>query len=198
MSKKENNEITVKIKGNLENLYSILQNKQFKIIEKFSLDDTYFIPENLEIDKLSTREILSKAVLIRENIHEEPEAYCEKTLTLKKKEFDINGNIINQRTVDCEIVKSEEAKDFIKLIGYREIMNIKENDVVYEKDGFGLAVKNIENGEKLIEVETNLKNPNFDTIEKVKKKIVEIDIPIYLDDFFVKKAEIELDKRLKR
>lgn len=191
MSKKENNEITVKIKGTLENLYNILEKKQFKIIEKFSLDDTYFIPQNLNFDKLSTREILSKAVLIRD-------VKNKRKLTFKKKEIDLEGNIISQEEINCEVFNIEDARNFMKAIGYYEIMRIKENDIVYGKNGFELAVKDIENAEKLIEVETNLENPQFDTIEKVKKKIVEIDIPIYLNDFFVKKAEIELDKILKR
>ncbi len=55
-----------------------------------------------------------------------------------------------------------------------------------------------ENGDKLIEIETNLQNPKFDTIEKLKQKMMEIDIPVYLDNYFVKKAEIALDRVLKR
>ena len=165
--------------------------KSIKIIEKFSLDDTYFIPQNLNFDKLSTREILSKAVLIRD-------VKNKRKLTFKKKEIDLEGNIISQEEINCEVFNIEDARNFMKAIGYYEIMRIKENDIVYGKNGFELAVKDIENAEKLIEVETNLENPQFDTIEKVKKKIVEIDIPIYLNDFFVKKAEIELDKILKR
>ena len=33
-------------------------------------------------------------------------------------------------------------------------MNIKEDDIVYEKDGFELAIKDIKNGDNLIEIET--------------------------------------------
>ena len=32
------------------------------------MDDTYFIPKEIELDKLSTRNILSKAVLVRDII----------------------------------------------------------------------------------------------------------------------------------
>lgn len=193
MGRKESNEITVKIKGTLEELYKILEKKQFQITEKFSINDTYFIPQNLDIDKISTREILSKAVLVRDITRRIPIKKSEKTLTFKKKEIDLDGNIINQNSIDCEVLNIEDAKNFMKAIGYKSIMTIKEEDIVYEKDGFELAVKDIENGDKLIEVETN---EQFSTIEELKQKITQENIPIYENDYFVKKAEIELSRIL--
>ena len=74
-------------------------------------------------------------------------------------------------------------------------MNIKENDVVYEKDGFQLAIKDIKNGDNLIEIETE-ETKDLDSIEKLIQKVNEIEIPIYTDNYFVKKAEIELEKKL--
>ena len=74
-------------------------------------------------------------------------------------------------------------------------MNIKEEDIVYEKDGFELAIKNINNGDKLIEIE---ETEELNTIEKLIQKVNEIGIPIYTDNYFVKKAEIELDKILNK
>ena len=76
-------------------------------------------------------------------------------------------------------------------------MNIKEDDIVYKKDGFKLATKDIKNGDKLIEIEME-ENEELDTIEKLIQKINEIEIPIYTNNYFVKKAEIELNKILKR
>lgn len=198
MGKKESNEITVKIKGTLQDLYTILEEKHFKKIEMFSINDTYFIPQNLEMNKMSTREILTKAVLVRDITRKMPEMKYERTLTVKKKEIDLDGNIINQSSIDCEVLDIEIAKSFVEAIGYKSIMTIREDDIVYEKDDFELAIKNIVNGDKLIEIETNDKNPAFNTIEKLKRKLTEIDIPIYEDNYFVKKAEIELDKILGR
>lgn len=198
MGKKESNEITVKIKGTLQDLYTILEEKHFKKIEMFSINDTYFIPQNLEMNKLATREILTKAILVRDITRKMPEMKYERTLTVKKKEIDLDGNIINQSSIDCEVLDIGIAKSFVEAIGYKSIMIIREDDIVYEKDDFELAIKNIVNGDKLIEIETNDKNPAFNTIEKLKRKLTEIDIPIYEDNYFVKKAEIELDKILGR
>ena len=58
---------------------------------------------------------------------------------------------------------------------------------------FELAIKNVINGDNLIEVETDDK---CETIEKLIEKINKINIPINIDNYFVKKAEIELEKIL--
>ena len=77
-------------------------------------------------------------------------------------------------------------------------MNIKERDIVYGKNDFEIAIKDIKNGDNLIEVETVSNNVNIDTIEKLKKQIIKLQIPVDTSNFFVKKAEIELDKMIKR
>ena len=196
MSLKESNEITVKIKCELNEFYKIVEGKGFKIIDKFSMDDTYFIPEEVDLDKINTRDILSKAVLVRDIIGKMSNRRT-KLITFKIKNFDESGNILNQEAVNCDILEIEDAKKLLKAIGYKEIMNIKEDDVVYEKDGFQLAIKDIKNGDNLIEIETE-ENENLDNIEILIRKVNEIDIPIYKDNYFVKKAEIELNKVLNR
>ena len=196
MSLKESNEITVKIKGNLKEFYKIIESKNFKIVDKFSMNDSYFIPEKLKLSEMSTREILSNAILIRD-IRDKISGEIVKKITFKIKQFDEDGNIVNQSAINCNVYEVEEAKKLFEAIGYKQIMNIYEEDIVYEKDGFQLAIKDIKNGEKLIEVETE-KSEELNTIDKLIKKINEINIPIYTDNYFVKKAEIELDKILGR
>ena len=72
-------------------------------------------------------------------------------------------------------------------------MNIREYDIVYGKGNLQLAIKDIENGYKLIEIECN---SELDTIEKLEKEINRLELPIETDNYFVKKAEIELKKVL--
>ena len=192
MSLKENNEITLKIKCELNEFYEIMKKKGFKVINKFRLDDTYFIPKDLKLNKTNIRYILSKAVLVRD-ITDEISDEKTKLITFKIKEFDENGKILNQESVNCKIYDIEDAKKLLKAIGYKEIMNIIEDDVVYEKEGFEIAIKDIKNGDNLIEIETS-DNEELDTIEKLIKKVNELEIPVYTDNYFVKKAEVELEK----
>ena len=194
MSIKESNEITVKIKGSIENLYKILEERNYKIVDKFYMDDYYYIPANLEIEKMTTREILAKAVIVR-NIKNEMYDRCNKKITFKIKEIDDKGNILKQEALNCEVVNTDDAKKLLRAIGFREIMNIKENDVVYEKDKIPLAIKEIINGDNLIEIETEDRD-GFRTTEELKKTVNGLDIPIETNNYFVKKAEIELSKVL--
>ncbi len=193
MGVKESNEITVRIKGSLESLYEQLKEKGFKKVEEFSLNDIFFIPADLEIEKLTPRQILSKALLVREIKDKEK---ISKKITFKNKNFDEEGNIVSQSSINCDILSIEDAKKLLEAIKYKEIMKINENDIVYEKDGFEIAIKDIENGDNLIEIETE-DNEEMDSVEKLKNKLEQIDIPIYKDDYFIKKAEIELEKVLK-
>ena len=189
------NEITVKLKCSIEEICNLLENKNFKIVEKFILEDTYFIPKELDIKDMTNREILSRALLLRDITDFIPKRKVIK-LTFKSKQIDEQGNILSQSKVDCEILDTETGKSFVEAIGYRKLMNIKENDIVYEKDNLNIAIKDIENGDKLIEVEIVEGNNELDTIEKIKQKISELQIPIDTNDYFIKKAEIELAKVL--
>ena len=79
---------------------------------------------------------------------------------------------------------------------YKQLIVIREKTLVYGKGELKLAIKDIENGENLIEIETVENFPELDSIEKIKQKIKGLQIPIDTNDYFVKKAEIELKKIL--
>ena len=194
MSIKEENEITVKVICSKNELLKSLVDKGFKEGRTFSLDDYYFIPNNLDIENMTTRDIVSKSVIIRYIVNERK---IRQVITFKIKDINDNDDIINQQAISCDISNIEEAKKLFETIGYYEIMNIKENDIVYSKNGLELALKFINNGEILIEIETE-PNTEWDTIEKIKNIISTLELPIEKDKYFVKKAENELNRILGR
>lgn len=190
-----NNEITVKLNCSIKEFCDLLENKKFAVVQKFTLNDTFFIPKDLDLNNMSHREILSKAVILRDIKEFMPEQNIIK-LTFKSKQIDERENILSQSKVDCEILDVEKGRTFIEAIGYKKLMNIKENDTVYEKDDLQIEIKDIENGDNLIEVETVDDNNELNSIDKIKQKIRELNIPIDTNDYFIKKAEIELAKIL--
>lgn len=194
------NEITVRITCTLQEMCNILKNKGFSIVDKYNLEDIYYTKKDVHISKENAREILKKCVLIRKVTQFIPQdfkkSYTELKLTLKNKQIDNDGTIIKQEKIECKIKDTEQGKEFIKALEYKELMTIKEKDIVYEKDHLKLAIKDIENGENLIEIETIEDNSDFDTTDKLIKKINELKIPINTEDYYVKKAEIELKKSL--
>ena len=199
MGIKQENEITMKVNCEMKELCKILENKGFKIVDKFTMNDIFMIPNALkpQIKDLTSREILKEAILIRD-IEDQISDNKTKKITFKKKEFSKDGDILSQEAINCDILNIDEAVNFFQAIHYYKIMNIKERDIIYGKNDFEIAIKDIKNGDNLIEVETVSNNVNIDTIEKLKKQIIKLQIPVDTSNFFVKKAEIELDKIIKR
>lgn len=55
---KENNEITLRIKGSLENFERELEEKGYEKSRHFILDDVYMIPKDLNIEKMSKSNLI--------------------------------------------------------------------------------------------------------------------------------------------
>ena len=64
------------------------------------------------------------------------------------------------------------------------------------KEDLKIAIKTLEDGNNLLEVETIENNNSLDTVDKLKQKIIELDLPQEKSDFLIKKAEIKLKKIL--
>ena len=185
------NEITVRLKCNIKEMCNLLENKNFIVTDEYCLNDTYFIPKELDLENITHREIISKAIILREITETMSNQQIVK-LVFKTKQIDINGDILSQKKYECEILNVKDGETFINSIGYKKLMTIKEYDKSYERDDFKITIKDVENGEKLIEIETVEDNKELDTIEKIKNKVNQLELPLDTNDYFVKKAEIAL------
>lgn len=146
---------------------------------------------------MSTREIVSKAVIIRK-VDDITKQEISSDLLYKIKKFNEKGEILEQKNIRLKVLDCEEAEKFLQAIGYRKIMNIIEEDYEYKKENFSFITKNVKNGDKMIEVETEANNSSMDTIDKLKKFLESENLPLDYSDLFVKKAEVELDRILGR
>ena len=184
MGIKQENEITMKVNCGIKELCKILEDKGFKVVDRFTMNDIFMVPNTLKtkIKDLTSREILKDAILIRD-IENQFKGSRNKKITFKKKEFNKNGDILSQESINCDILNIDEAVNLFKAINYYRIMNIIEKDIVYEKDNFEIAIKDIENGDNLIEVETISNNSNIDTIEKLKTQIINLQIFVDTSNF---------------
>ena len=183
---KQENEITIRILCSKEELIKHLEEKGLKKGRKFRLDDHYLIPKKLKIEELTAREILSKAVIIR-NIDNDGKKVNK--ITFKKKNINEKGEIVSQTATSCEVFDYTEGIRLFEELEYYEIMNIIEDDIIYYNDKIELAIKDIYNGDLLIETETN---ENIKKIEELKEIIEKLEIPFEKENYFVKKAEERL------
>ena len=185
---KQENEITIRILCSKEELIKHLEEKGLKKGRKFRLDDHYLIPKILKLEELTIREILSKAVIIR-NIDNDGKKVNK--ITFKKKNINEKGEIVSQTATSCEVIDYTEGIRLFEELGYYEIMNIIENDIIYYNDKIELAIKDIYNGDLLIETETN---ENIKKIDELKEIIESLEISFEKENYFVKKAEERLGK----
>lgn len=193
-------EITVRITCSLQKLYNILESKGFLLVDKYNLEDTYYISKDIDVKEQNMKKILERCILIRKVEQFIPSNFIKSynivKLTLKSKKIADDGTIIGQDKSECQIKEAKEGKNFLEELRYKELMTIKEKAKVYCKDEFELVVKEVEDIDNLIEVETVRSNIELNSIEKLKEKINKLQIPIDTNDYFVKKAEIKLKKFL--
>lgn len=191
IKQEQENEITIRITCSEQELIKHLETLKFIKGRKFTLDDYYLIPKSLNFKKMTAREILAKSVIIRNTNND---GKREQKITIKNKNINERGEILNQKKTNCKIIDYKEGIKLFEELGYYQIMNIKERDVIYFKENIELAIKILEKDNILIEIETNDK---YTTIEELKKIVNDLNIAFEKGNYFVKKAEEKLNKILK-
>lgn len=190
MSIGNQNEITVRVTCSKEELEAKLVKQGFKEVHKYRTTDIFLIPKDIDIYKENTRYILSRAILLRDSVGITVDRH-RKRITFKSKNIAENGEILSQYSVNCDVVNLEEAEELFNHIGYRRIMKIDEEHISFKKDNLKLVIKCRSNKNILIEIETN---ESYKTTQEIKNAIDKIDIPFDHSNYYVKKAEEELEK----
>ncbi len=185
------NEITVEVDTSLDELISILENNEFKLKEAYDLNDIYLINKNdKEGNYLS---MLNKCVLIRDIIEENKET---KMLTYKYKEYNENKEITKQGKVKVKIDDIDNSKLLFEKLGFEELIRINDHMLVYATDKDELVIQNVNDKHIYIEIEDKCDYADrfYNSIDEMKEVITNNSIPIKGNNFFVKKAEIELQE----
>ena len=188
------NEITIEVDTTKEELEKILEENNFKIKEQYDLIDIYMLQNDVQINN-NYLEILKKCLIIRNII---TDTKNKKQITYKYKEYNNNGEIIKQRKIDCSINSIEEAINLLEAIGYHRLIEINDHIVVYANDITEFAVQYVNNKHIYIEIKDkcNYIDRYYESIEEMKEDINKYNIPIKNNDYFVKKAEIELKEKI--
>lgn len=195
MALKEDNEITVKINATKKQMLDLFNLKEFELKNIHYLEDFFYVPKTLNIKNMTTREILSNAVLIRDlyNASGDKPVVKNRCLCYKHKVFNDKDEIVSQKKYNVDIQSIEDAKQFLNAIGYVFILNIREYEYQFEKDGLMFELKDVINGDLIMEIET-VKNSKFNSIEAIKSYLIKLEFPIDYSNLFVKKAETQLEK----
>lgn len=190
MSYKEGNEITVRVQCSEKDLIKILKKDNFVLKSEYYAKDIFLIPKNIDISRTATRKILNRAIILREFQGISSNKHKMK-ITFKHKDINEKGEILSQNSTNCEVTNIHDAQKLFESIGYKELMIIEEKHFAYYKNEFEIIVKIISDDNILIESELN---EYYKTIDELKNVISTTKIPFDKSNYFVKKAEEELDK----
>ena len=183
---KTENEVTLKINCSKDNFINYLINKGFIQKYNYFIDTNYMIPNNIDIFACNNRDILKNAILIR-NINNQ-----HKYIVYKQKSINKSGEILYQSQSKCEILDIKQAIYLFEKVGYTNLFSIYQKIYDYENaQGFSIGLQDVKDQDIYIEIETN---DEFNTINKIKSEVLKLALPVDLSDWYIKKAEIMLDK----
>ena len=187
------NEITVRILCTKAELIRSLEDAGYRLTSIGTLDDIYFLPGGYDAS-LTPRKNLEKAVLLRK-VTEDGKTITE--LVHKKKQIAPDGTILSQQKSACEVTDGKQAAELLRSMGYEPHIRIEERNMVYEKDGPGIVIKDVKDLGLLAEIETREGTP-FDTIDNLIGLVTDLRIPIVPGEYFVKKAELACETLLRK
>ncbi len=183
-------EITVKVNNSLEQVDSILKEQGFKIIRNSRIEDKYMSNQFGKLTKDNILDILKSCVLIRFLNVSNGEVF--KRITYKNKAY--NGStVISEEKINITIDNIEKAKKIFEKLGFKKIVEVNYDVIVYEKNGIELAFQNVENLGLLLEYENTNDYTEFsnEIIIKEKEKMLDEIKRLKIDienDYDVKKA----------
>lgn len=187
---KMENEITVLVNCDYETLDKELKDNGFEIKEKYNVSDIYMIDSNINIDNYPNLEVLSKCILVREIYG------IKKILLYKYKKYADNGDIIEQGKVECPVADISKAILFMESINYKELFKIFDECIVYANRDTEIIVEMVNNEYIFIEMEQtgDYIDKKYETIDEMKKQLDKFNLDYNKSNYFVKKAEIMLEK----
>ncbi len=157
-------EITTRLLEDLNSVSKKLIDLGFTKIRTSFIDDIYMCPSLNGISKNNIPQYLKKCVLIRQlNVGEK----IFKKLTYKNKIFN-NGMILSEEKINVDINDINKAKDLFLALNFEELVRVKYECIVYEKDGLELAFQEVEDLGLLLEYE-NKNDFEFSDDELIKE-----------------------------
>jgi adenylate cyclase class IV len=184
------NEITVEVDTNYANLLKILNANNFNLLDDYQINDIYMINDSTD-KSLDALDLLKNCILIRDIITKEKEI---KMITYKYKKYNNKREIIKQGKINCHISSLVEAKELFQQISYKEFIKINDHIIVFGNVTDEFAIELVNDKHIYIEIEQNCNriNKKYLDIEEMKMAIKKYNIPIKNNNYFVKKAEIEI------
>ncbi len=162
-------EITTRVTEPLNTVEEKITKLGFKKIRTSRIDDIYMCPVVEAITKDTISNNLAKCVLIRQLDTGEQ---IFKMLTFKNKVFN-NGMTISEEKISLDIHDVNKAKELFLALNFKELIRVKDNCIIYEKDGLELAFQQVDGLGLLLEYENvnDFEGVDDEKIKTIKKEM---------------------------
>ena len=190
---KEELEICAKVLVPFKEIIDDMLNKGFHVQEDFILNDIYMILNDEEVSLEKIDRLLANYVLVRETVGKRI------MLVIKKKEIHDKGEIINQKSIKCPITNVSDGYNFMKELGFKKLIEIKDHNVLLSNGKNEIYVQDIEGLGVYVEMEQKnllLSNNNGNSIEEMINTLKGYNLKIDDSNFFAKKSYDMLKKML--
>lgn len=147
-------EITVQVFENYNEIHEKLTNQGFMVCDKFIANDFYF--SKYPIEKLKTMEyidIMNNTIIVRKFFNDEI-VYVEE-ITFKKKELDLNNNVISEEKFEAKVDSVKDTVNVLKMSGLCMWCEIYNNVYTYQKENLVFDVHCVKDLGVFIECEDN-------------------------------------------
>ena len=178
-------EITVTSNISKKDLINFFEVNNYKKVDDYVVDDIYYVLNGVDLNA-NPLDVLKRCVLVRSIDNK------KHYLVYKYKEYDDSENIIKQGKSKVQVISKEDAKSFLKIIEYKELIRIVDHIEVYEKNGLQICVEEVNDKYLFIEIEESEK---YNTIEKMIDALENTGINYDKSNYFVKKAKIIFEEK---
>ena len=189
-------EITIEINCTYKKLIKILNKNGFKLQEEYNVYDKYMIQDK-DIKHSNYLDTLKKAIILREISM--PNKDSIKRIVYKYKNYNNLFEIIEQGKINCNVNNIMDAKELLNKMNYNELIKVNNHLETYANGEDQINIQYVNNKHIYIEIDYKAKfiNKEYRDIDEMKNVISKYKIPIKENNYFVKKAEIELKEKYK-
>lgn len=191
---KMENEITVEVDTDFNSLDKLLKEHGFEVKKECDLNDIYMIRKEDKTGDYLT--MLSKCILLRHSFNKD---FDKKRLSYKYKEYNDHMELIKDGKIEVIIDDIDKAKQLLEVFNFEELLRIYDHMYIYVSDKDEFAVQVVNNKHIYIEIENkcNIVNRTYQSQDEMKQVFIDNNIPIKENNYFVRKALIELEENKK-
>lgn len=148
-------EITVRVEDGFEKIVNILVQNGFSKLRVSRVEDKYLSQSYASLEENNFIDILSSCVLLRYlKVNSDSSEKVFKKITYKNKKY-LNNQMISEEKINVNCDDLEEAEKLFNCLGYKKIVDVNYDVIVYSKDDVELAFQNVEGLGMLLEYENN-------------------------------------------